>query len=96
MVRTNNFLRDQRELSVVAVTPQVDIHEPLQHSSHSRALGFQVPEDIAPRKAKRKARAEDFALLLADDAEKNFDKMIPLTKERMDRALALLEGVELD
>jgi hypothetical protein len=41
-------------------------------------------------------RAEDFALLLANDDEKNFDKMIPFTRERRDRAAALLEGVRLD
>jgi hypothetical protein len=35
-------------------------------------------------------------LLLADDAEKNFGNMIPFTRERRARALALLEGVELD
>jgi hypothetical protein len=56
-----------------------------------------APENADPaKKVKLKARAEDFALLLADDAEKNFDKMIPLTKERIERARALLEGVELD
>ncbi len=54
-------------------------------------------ENADPAKTvKLKAQAEGFALLLADDAEKNFDKMIPVTKERIERARALLEGVELD
>jgi hypothetical protein len=48
------------------------------------------------KSSQHKIRAEDFALLLADDAEKNFGNMIPFTRERRDRALALLEGVELD
>ncbi len=95
MAKTTNFLREQRALTVASFPSQVD--RAVDSSPHRRALGFQVPEDAAPaKKTKRKVRAEDFALLLADDAEKNFDKMIPATKERRDRIAALLEGVELD
>ncbi len=95
MARINNFLREQRDLTVTAFSSQVDLAA--DSSPHRRALGFQVTETAVPaKKVRRKARAEDFALLLADDAEKNFDKMIPVTKERIERARALLEGVELD
>jgi hypothetical protein len=95
MARINNFLREQRALTVDSFPSQVD--RAVDSSPHRRALGFQVLEAAVPtKKIKRKARPDDFALLLADDAEKNFDKMIPLTKERVERARALLEGVELD
>ncbi len=95
MAKISNFLREQRALNVAPSPSQVD--RAVDSSPHRRALGFQVPEAVVPvKKIKRKARAEDFALLLADDAEENFDKMIPVTKERIDRARALLEGVELD
>ncbi len=94
MANINNFLREQRALSVASFSSQADRSVA---SSPRRALGFQVPESSAPtKKAKRKARHEGFALLLADDAEKNFDKMVPYTKERRDRVAALMEGVELD
>jgi hypothetical protein len=63
-------------------------------------MGFKVTKDAgSAKKAKafqRKSRAEDFVLLLADDAEKNFGKMIPFTQERGDRIAGLLEEVELD
>jgi hypothetical protein len=65
-----------------------------------RPMGFKVTKGAgSAKKAKasqRKARAEDFVWLLADDAEKNFGKMIPFTQERRDRIAALLEEVELD
>jgi hypothetical protein len=95
MAKITNFLREQRALTVASFPSQVD--RAVDSSPHRRALGFQVPEDVIPaKKIKRKARPDDFALLLADDAEKNFDKMIPATKERRDRIAALLKGVELD
>jgi hypothetical protein len=58
-----------------------------------------IKEAGSAKKAKvfqHKVRAEDFALLLDDDAEKNFDKMIPFILGRRDRAAALLEGVKPD
>jgi hypothetical protein len=53
-----------------------------------------APENADPVKpVKLKARAEDFALLLADDAERNFDKMIPVTPDMLSEAMAFLDEV---
>jgi hypothetical protein len=99
MARINNFRREMVDLCVV--NPSAPISR-VAHSAHpvDRAIGFRVTEEVGstkkPKASKPKARDKDFALLLADDAEKNFDKMIPATKERRDRIAALLEGVELD
>jgi hypothetical protein len=98
MARINNFR--QELIGLDGVNPSNPVNRSVPSVSHSDlSMGFKVDGTGAAKKTKasrRKARAEDFALLLADDAEKNFDKMIPLTKERVERARALLEGVELD
>jgi hypothetical protein len=58
------------------------------------AVAQDVPQNVDPtKKVKPKARAEDFALLLADDAEKNFDKMIPVTPDMLSEAMAFLDEV---
>jgi hypothetical protein len=98
MARIDNFR--QELIGLGGVNPSSPVHRPTPSVSHSdRSMGFKVEATGSTKKTKasrRKARAEDFALLLADDAEENFDKMIPATKERRDRIAALLEGVELD
>jgi hypothetical protein len=96
MPRTNNFLQEQSSLGVFDHHSQ-GATMPVG-SMRQQPMGFQIPstDEKGKKATKRRAKVEDFVLLLADDAEKNPDKMIPLTVDRMNRATALLEGVELD
>jgi hypothetical protein len=56
-----------------------------------------VPQNTAfTRNVKHKAQAEDFALLLAEDAEHHFDTMIPATQDILSEAMAFLDEVGLD
>ena len=74
-------------------------------------MGFQVPADNASsssvdskekapnRSAKTKPRvdrAEEFAAFLANDAELNPSKMIPLTESKLARAKRLVKGEHVD
>jgi hypothetical protein len=97
MARIHNFLREQLSLSVASSSTQTNRYVDLASSTRDQALGFQVPEDHTPaQKAKRKARAGGFPLLLAEDAEKNFRKMIPVTEDMLSEGMAFLEEVGLD
>jgi hypothetical protein len=55
-----------------------------------------TPNPASAKRGKPQARAADFALLLAEDAENNFDKMIPVTPDMLSEAMSFLDEVGLD
>jgi hypothetical protein len=70
--------------------------QPTSFRSHSLGLQVCEPTTVPVSHEQYKASAENFALLLAEDAEQNFDKMIPVTQDMLSEAMAFLDEVGLD